>query len=107
MLDLDETLVCAYHRKEVPEHLIDCSANSFALTYNLGNGRLGDVVVFPRPGVRTFLQVLSGFCELIVFTAGHPGTRYAWPASVIQLKGGYHMYMLPYFWNIAAMQTCT
>jgi hypothetical protein len=73
VLDLDETLVCTYNHKDVPQHLLRSSARSFAVTYDLGNGRQGDVTVFPRPGLKTFLNSLSSFAELIVFTAGHQG----------------------------------
>lgn len=81
VLDLDETLVCAYPRNKVPPQLLYSSAKSMEVSYNLGNGRIGNVVVFPRPGVGAFLESLSTFAELIVFTAGHAGLtpHPAWP----------------------------
>ena len=73
VLDLDETLVCAYHCNKVPANLLHSTAKSFEVTYNLGDGRMGNAVVFPRPGVQAFLESLAAFAELIVFTAGHAG----------------------------------
>ena len=73
VLDLDETLVCAYSRSKVPADLLYSNATSFEVSYVLGNGRMSDVVVFPRPGVQAFLESLATFAELIVFTAGHAG----------------------------------
>ncbi|CAL8471926.1 g11468 [Coccomyxa elongata] len=73
VLDLDETLVCAYHRNKVPADLLHSTAKSFEVAYNLGDGRMGNVVVFPRPGVQAFLGSVAAFAELIVFTAGHAG----------------------------------
>ncbi len=73
VLDLDETLVCAYHRNKVPADLLHSRAKSFEVAYNLGDGRMGNVVVFPRPGVQAFLESIAAFAELVVFTAGHAG----------------------------------
>ena len=74
VLDLDETLCSARAQHAVPAHLLRWGACNFTLTYDLGDGKgHEEVVIFPRPGVRAFLQELSSLAEIIVFTAALPG----------------------------------
>jgi RNA polymerase II subunit A small phosphatase-like protein len=42
--------------------------------------------VYERPGLREFLLALSGFCELVLFTAGLSG--YAQPLAGVLDPGG-------------------
>lgn len=103
VLDIDETLVCAYNANAVPEHLRGPLVVHRHRTFNLQcNG--GDtlslyadkpagpgiaevaaegggvaITVFERPGLARFLLELATFAEVVVFTAGMEG--YAKPLT--------------------------
>ena len=74
VLDLDETLVCAFREAAVPKRLQSPQAmaatHAFKMHCDLGNGQAGNVVVFQRPGLQEFLLKASQFADLVVFTAG-------------------------------------
>lgn len=76
VLDLDETLVCAYRESSLPLALRSPAARAangaFQVPYTSGASGLGDVVVFRRPGLAEFLHRASALAELVVFTAGLP-----------------------------------
>uniref|UniRef100_A0A0E0DSQ2 FCP1 homology domain-containing protein n=1 Tax=Oryza meridionalis TaxID=40149 RepID=A0A0E0DSQ2_9ORYZ len=66
VLDLDETLVCAYESSSLPAALrAEADAE--------GRQRVNRVTVFERPGLHEFLQRTSEFADLILFTAGLEG----------------------------------
>ncbi|KAK9839705.1 hypothetical protein WJX81_007183 [Elliptochloris bilobata] len=67
VLDVDETLVCAFKPGKVPSALR--GRGTFSLNV-LGAGRL---VIFKRPGLNEFLLRLSSFAEIVAFTAGMQG----------------------------------
>ncbi|KAL8161028.1 hypothetical protein V2J09_012517 [Rumex salicifolius] len=83
VLDLDETLVCAYEKSSLPPALLtqanDTGINWFELEcmssereYE-GKPRFSYVTVFERPGLHEFLKQLSKFADLVLFTAGLEG----------------------------------
>ncbi|KAH0873898.1 hypothetical protein HID58_071260 [Brassica napus] len=61
VLDLDETLVCAYETSSLPAALLN------------GKPKINYVTVFERPGLHDFLEQLSHFADLVLFTAGLEG----------------------------------
>ncbi|KAF8114708.1 hypothetical protein N665_0034s0047 [Sinapis alba] len=84
VLDLDETLVCAYETSTLPAALrnqaIDAGLNWFELECLSssdkevnGKPKINYVTVFERPGLHEFLEKLSNFADLILFTAGLEG----------------------------------
>lgn len=83
VLDLDETLVCAYEtstlhpviRKHATEAGLDCfELECFSGEKDIdGRQKVNHVTVFERPGLRDFLQQISEFADLILFTAGLEG----------------------------------
>lgn len=83
VLDLDETLVCAYETSSlhpvVRKQAIDAGLVCFELECVSGENdidgrqKINHVTVFERPGLRDFLQQLSEFADLILFTAGLEG----------------------------------
>ncbi|KAK8928456.1 Mitochondrial import inner membrane translocase subunit TIM50 [Platanthera zijinensis] len=83
VLDLDETLVCAYEtstlhpviRKHATEAGLDCfELECFSGEEDIdGRQKVNHVTVFERPGLRDFLQQISEFADLILFTAGLEG----------------------------------
>ncbi|CAI5477768.1 unnamed protein product [Closterium sp. Yama58-4] len=83
VLDLDETLVCAYNAEDVPESVRQAAATSGVSSFELecstaeldASGELekARVTVFERPGLREFLQRASCLGELVLFTAGLEG----------------------------------
>lgn len=83
VLDLDETLVCAYEtstlhpviRKHATEAGLDCfELECFSGEKDIdGRQKVNHVTVFERPGLRDFLQQISKFADLILFTAGLEG----------------------------------
>ncbi|XP_011623015.1 carboxy-terminal domain RNA polymerase II polypeptide A small phosphatase 1 isoform X1 [Amborella trichopoda] len=80
VLDLDETLVCAYETSSLPivvrNQATQAGLNWFELecvstdTEGDGKQKVNHVTVFERPGLHEFLAKLSEFAELILFTAG-------------------------------------
>lgn len=82
VLDLDETLVCAYETSSLPAALrtqaIEGGLNWFDLECvsidKEGEGKkINYVTVFERPGLKEFLKQLSEFADLVLFTAGLEG----------------------------------
>nr|CAB3464986.1 unnamed protein product [Digitaria exilis] len=97
VLDLDETLVCAYESSTLPATLrtqaveaglhcfdMDCTSSEKAkrdlqevMLHGLqdaeGRQRVNRVTVFERPGLHEFLQRTSEFADLVLFTAGLEG----------------------------------
>lgn len=83
VLDLDETLVCAYESTGLPP-LLHSQAVRAGLKWfqlqcvaiekdNEGNARVNHVTVYERPGLQEFLIKASEFAELVLFTAGLEG----------------------------------
>ncbi|OEL16918.1 hypothetical protein BAE44_0022064 [Dichanthelium oligosanthes] len=66
VLDLDETLVCAYESSSLPATLRSQADAE-------GKQRVNRVTVFERPGLHEFLQQTSEFADLVLFTAGLEG----------------------------------
>ena len=79
VLDLDETLVCAFREGALPPALRSGAAHRATAAFQLqcvaGPPAHGDVVVFRRPGLAEFLARASAVAELVVFTAGLPSAR--------------------------------
>ncbi|CAI5990840.1 unnamed protein product [Closterium sp. NIES-64] len=83
VLDLDETLVCAYNAEDVPEYVRQAAAASGVSSFELecftadldasGEPERAQVTVFERPGLREFLRRASRLGELVLFTAGLEG----------------------------------
>ncbi|XP_013655932.1 CTD small phosphatase-like protein isoform X2 [Brassica napus] len=83
VLDLDETLVCAYETSSLPAALrnqaIEAGLNWFELEClssdkeSDGKPKINYVTVFERPGLHEFLEQLSQFADLVLFTAGLEG----------------------------------
>ncbi|CAN6724127.1 unnamed protein product [Malus baccata var. baccata] len=80
VLDLDETLVCAYETCSVPA-IVRAQATEAGLKWFeiecLSSGKESDgkpkvnyVTVFERPGLREFLKRVCEFADLVLFTAG-------------------------------------
>lgn len=83
VLDLDETLVCAYETSSLPAvfrtQATEAGLNWFQLEcvssdkeYE-GKPKISHVTVFERPGLHEFLSQAAEFAELILFTAGLEG----------------------------------
>lgn len=80
VLDLDETLVCAYSSNVVPSDLQmkaqQGGLNWFTLQWTASNWgsssspRVSNVTVYERPGLAEFLEQTSKFAEIVLFTAG-------------------------------------
>ncbi|GJP43491.1 hypothetical protein CLOM_g2944 [Closterium sp. NIES-68] len=87
VLDLDETLVCAYNTAGLPETVHQAAVASGVTSFDLecsstdldesGRPEKALVTVFERPGLREFLRRASEIGELVLFTAGLEG--YACP----------------------------
>ncbi|KAF5811056.1 putative protein-serine/threonine phosphatase [Helianthus annuus] len=83
VLDLDETLVCAYETSSLPaivrNQAIDAGLKWFELECVSsdkefeGKAKVNYVTVFERPGLDEFLTQLSKFADLVLFTAGLEG----------------------------------
>ncbi|KAL8218103.1 hypothetical protein R6Q57_021476 [Mikania cordata] len=83
VLDLDETLVCAYETSSLPaivrNQAIDAGLKWFELECVStdkeceGKPKVNYVTVFERPGLHEFLTQLSHFADLVLFTAGLEG----------------------------------
>ncbi|KAL8050214.1 hypothetical protein ABFX02_06G068200 [Erythranthe guttata] len=95
VLDLDETLVCAYETSSLPAMLRSQATEAGIKWFELecissdkefeGKPKINYVTVFERPGLKEFLSQLSEFADLVLFTAGLEG--YARPL-VDKLDGG-------------------
>ncbi|KAB1671555.1 hypothetical protein [Gossypium barbadense] len=83
VLDLDETLVCAYETSSLPPALRSQATDAGLKWFELecvssdkefeGKSKISYVTVFERPGLQEFLNQLSEFAELVLFTAGLEG----------------------------------
>ncbi|KAJ8438708.1 hypothetical protein Cgig2_013754 [Carnegiea gigantea] len=83
VLDLDETLVCAYETSSLPPTLCMQATEAGLKWFELecissdkeceGKAKISYVTVFERPGLHEFLKQLSEFADLILFTAGVEG----------------------------------
>ncbi|KAL0555667.1 hypothetical protein IC582_009621 [Cucumis melo] len=83
VLDLDETLVCAYETSSLPAvfrtQATEAGLNWFELECVSsdkeveGKPKISYVTVFERPGLHEFLSQAAEFAELILFTAGLEG----------------------------------
>ncbi|KAH6827293.1 Haloacid dehalogenase-like hydrolase superfamily protein [Perilla frutescens var. hirtella] len=83
VLDLDETLVCAYETSSLPTMLRSQATEAGIKWFELecissdkefeGKPKINYVTVFERPGLKEFLKQLSEFADLILFTAGLEG----------------------------------
>ncbi|XP_022744878.1 carboxy-terminal domain RNA polymerase II polypeptide A small phosphatase 1-like [Durio zibethinus] len=83
VLDLDETLVCAYETSSLPPSLRNQAMDAGLKWFELecmssdkeyeGKPKINYITVFERPGLQEFLNQLSEFAELVLFTAGLEG----------------------------------
>lgn len=83
VLDLDETLVCAYESAGLPHFLHAQSTQLGIKSFELqcisidkdgeGKQKINHVTVYERPGLQEFLTRTSEFAELVIFTAGLEG----------------------------------
>ncbi|XP_062231629.1 uncharacterized protein LOC133929056 isoform X2 [Phragmites australis] len=83
VLDLDETLVCAYDSSGLPASLRTQAVEAGLHCFDMecissdkdaeGRQRVNRVTVFERPGLHEFLQRTSEFADLVLFTAGLEG----------------------------------
>ncbi|KAH7372816.1 hypothetical protein KP509_17G022800 [Ceratopteris richardii] len=83
VLDLDETLVCAYESTGLPPLLHSQALRSGLKWFELqcvaiekdndGKSRVNHVTVYERPGLQEFLRRVSEFAEVVLFTAGLEG----------------------------------
>ncbi|KAF9622900.1 hypothetical protein IFM89_035133, partial [Coptis chinensis] len=87
VLDLDETLVCAYETSSLPVILRSQATEVGLSWFELecvssdkeydGKPKVNHVTVFERPGLRNFLKETSEFADLVLFTAGLEGVLQA------------------------------
>ncbi|KAI8030549.1 CTD small phosphatase-like protein 2 [Camellia lanceoleosa] len=83
VLDLDETLVCAYETFSLPAIVRNQAIEAGLKWFELecissdkeceGKPKINYVTVFERPGLQEFLKQLSEFADLVLFTAGLEG----------------------------------
>lgn len=83
VLDLDETLVCAYETSSLPNIVRTQATEAGLKWFELectssdkeceGKPKINYVTVFERPGLHEFLKELSEFANLVLFTAGLEG----------------------------------
>ncbi|XP_055832990.1 uncharacterized protein LOC129901757 [Solanum dulcamara] len=83
VLDLDETLVCAYETSSLPIIVRTQATEAGLKWFELectssdkeceGKPKINYVTVFERPGLHEFLKELSEFANLVLFTAGLEG----------------------------------
>ncbi|KAL5568590.1 hypothetical protein UlMin_025165 [Ulmus minor] len=83
VLDLDETLVCAYETSSLPAAVKNQATEAGLNWFELecvssdkeceGRPKINYVTVFERPGLEEFLKQLSEFADLVLFTAGLEG----------------------------------
>ncbi|KAJ6362864.1 hypothetical protein OIU78_003120 [Salix suchowensis] len=70
VLDLDETLICAYETSSLPAIIRTQALEAGDVE---GKPRINYVTVFERPGLKEFLKQIGEFADLILFTAGLEG----------------------------------
>ncbi|XP_059317930.1 uncharacterized protein LOC132068377 [Lycium ferocissimum] len=83
VLDLDETLICAYETSSLPSIICTQATEAGLKWFELecvssekeydGKPKINYVTVFERPGLHEFLKQLSEFANLVLFTAGLEG----------------------------------
>ncbi|CAL9197153.1 unnamed protein product [Musa hybrid cultivar] len=83
VLDLDETLVCAYETSSLPSTVHTQAIEAGLKCFDLecissekdadGRQKVNHVTVFERPGLQEFLKHSSEFADLVLFTAGLEG----------------------------------
>ncbi|KAL8192899.1 hypothetical protein R6Q57_027347 [Mikania cordata] len=83
VLDLDETLVCAYETSSLPDSVRKQATEAGLTWFELecipsekeceGKPKVTYVTVFERPGLHEFLNQLNKFADLVLFTAGLEG----------------------------------
>ncbi|KAL3569732.1 hypothetical protein D5086_029622 [Populus alba] len=83
VLDLDETLVCAYETSSLPPIIRTRAEEAGVKCFELecfssekdveGKPDINHVTVFERPGLKEFLKQIGEFADLILFTAGSEG----------------------------------
>ncbi|XP_060212963.1 uncharacterized protein LOC132640397 [Lycium barbarum] len=83
VLDLDETLICAYETSSLPTIICTQATEVGLKWFELecvssekeydGKPKINYVTVFERPGLHEFLKQLSEFANLVLFTAGLEG----------------------------------
>ncbi|KAF8402647.1 hypothetical protein HHK36_010736 [Tetracentron sinense] len=83
VLDLDETLVCAYETSSLPAMVRNQATEAGLKWFELecissdkeceGKPKVNYVTVFERPGLEEFLKQISEFADLVLFTAGLEG----------------------------------
>ncbi|KAM0948135.1 putative protein-serine/threonine phosphatase [Dioscorea sansibarensis] len=83
VLDLDETLVCAYETSSLHPLIRSQAISSGLKCFEMecvsgekdveGKQKVNHVTVFERPGLQEFLQQTSEFADLVLFTAGLEG----------------------------------
>lgn len=80
VLDLDDTLIMTRKTNDIPGKVAEAIRNGTLMSkksvWNFGQGETSMTIVF-RPGVQNFIQKLSEFAEVVVFTAG--SASYAGP----------------------------
>ncbi|PSS23823.1 CTD small phosphatase-like protein [Actinidia chinensis var. chinensis] len=80
VLDLDETLVCAYDTSSLPAAIRTRAIEAGLKWFELecvssekkcqGEPKISYVTVFERPGLRKFLKKIGEFADVVLFTAG-------------------------------------
>lgn len=73
VLDLDDTLIMAKKSQEIPGKVVHAikMGHLSAMSSKFSHGNLEmDLTVILRPGVKKFLEKVSSFAEIVVFTAG-------------------------------------
>ncbi|GFZ02180.1 haloacid dehalogenase-like hydrolase (HAD) superfamily protein [Actinidia rufa] len=80
VLDLDETLVCAYETSSLPAAIRTRAIEAGLIWFELecvssekecqGKPKISYVTVFERPGLRKFLKQIGEFADVVLFTAG-------------------------------------
>ncbi|XP_043695379.1 CTD nuclear envelope phosphatase 1 homolog isoform X2 [Telopea speciosissima] len=82
VLDLDETLVCAYETCSLPAIVRNQATEAGLKWFELecisskeydGKPKVNHVTVFERPGLHEFLKQINDFADLVLFTAGIEG----------------------------------
>ncbi|KAG7030671.1 CTD nuclear envelope phosphatase 1-like protein [Cucurbita argyrosperma subsp. argyrosperma] len=83
VLDLDETLICAYETSTLPAVIRNQAIEAGLKCFELecfssdkdceGKPKVNYVTVFERPGLHDFLNQLGSFADLVLFTAGLEG----------------------------------
>ncbi|KAF4358751.1 hypothetical protein F8388_022518 [Cannabis sativa] len=83
VLDLDETLICAYETSSLPSMIRTQATDAGLKWFELecvssdkecdGKPKISYVTVFERPGLHEFLKQIGEFAVLVLFTAGLEG----------------------------------